>query len=1350
MGAVLQRLLGKEDKDASSSRLQDLKSNVQMTEHLEEWDELLSKLGTDVDRGLTKDKAKELNAKYGDNKLTPPKTKPKWVKFLEEMTGFFSLLLWGGSLLCFIAYSLQKAEDNLYLGVVLAVVVFVTGCFSFFQNNKADNLMNSFKKLLPPKIICVRDGNPSEVSSEKLVPGDVIKLKGGDLVPADVRIWTCSDNCVVDNSSLTGEAEPQKRKNISTHNEPLETANLAFFGTFVPEGECTGVVVNIGDKTVMGRIASLTLQTGAGPTPINIEIKHFIHIISAIAVVLGVVFFIVGWQLGADWITNLVFLISIIVANVPEGLLATVTVCLTLTAKRMHKKMVLVKNLEGVETLGSTSCICSDKTGTLTQNVMTVAQIIYGDSDTVHMQDAGSSYTKFSKTYDEENAAFKALIRCATLNNTAEFTSKEDEEGNVLPFKQEVRQGDGTTIEQVMWKLSGNASEQGFLKFIQPLQDVEEFQKQNEKVFAIPFNSRNKYQVHVHKQMQYNKEDGSNDGPRVVLMKGAPERVIGRCSHVNLNGNIVPMTKELQDRIEDLQVQLSEGGLRCLGFAELELDEHEYPPDYKYHDGKDDNCSTPNFPLGEFANEQLRKQEEEEAKAAGKKGAALPPHEKSYKGLIFIGIMALIDPPRPAVPGAVEKCKTAGIKVIMVTGDHPVTAQAIAHKVGILWSQTRGEAEALNSRFQRHHGDPGFIDPDLVQAIVVPGSEISVNTSDDEWEGILEHPQIVFARTSPQQKLVIVEKNQQRGYIVAVTGDGVNDSPALKQADIGVAMGIMGSEVSKNAADMILLDDNFASIVAGVEEGRLIFDNLKKSICYTLTSNIPEISPFLCFICFQTPLPLSTVLILGIDLGTDMIPAISMAYEEAEADIMKRPPRNAKTDRLVTKKLIVFAYLQIGMMQASAGFYTWMVVLNDYGFPPHILLGLDTGSTWGRMPMYCKFDGGQYVSPTGDVDLDSDPTIDPPTREYPFWDIGDHGNIIDCDFPIRNVAGGSGTPSGFDKYDQSTYSSTSTSSKSSFSTESIAALESVNYYEYVPWRARQSPFWKDEWLYYTLEDSAGGVETLGGGLGNAVPVIYFTYQPAGLWSLCLANSVLSPTNNEPIWSNWQEKWETRDISSAPNCTTATAELEFSTYKDATFCNGKYWWDYNTGIDRTEYPDYNPDCKEVDASEHQIRWCETCSRECILGDSLDDRGDLGSRTGCANIASRMSQKEALHHAQGAYFVSIVIVQWADLLICKTRWLSLRHQGMRNQTMNFALFFETLLAAWLCYCLPINDGLGTRNLRFTHWFPAIPFSMAIFMYDEVRKYIMRTTSPEKTDEFTGQVTRMKGWLELNTYY
>ena len=410
----------------------------------------------------------------------------------------------------------------------------------------------------------------------------------------------------------------------------------------------------------------------------------------------------------------------------------------------------------------------------------------------------------------------------------------------------------------------------------------------------IPFNSANKYQVSIHEQ------DGKT--PYRLVMKGAPERILERCSTIWVNGNEEPLNNHWKKQFYDSYMALGGLGEHVLGFCDFELPEDKFNKDYKFDIEEKDN-----FPLD---------------------------------GLRFVGLMSMIDPPRAAVPDAVAKCRSAGIKVIMVTGDHPITAKAIAKNVGIISATTRtvedyaeeqGKPVTEISQAERRAN---------CHAAVVHGGEIKDLKDEEIDEILMYHSEIVFARTSPQQKLIIVEGCQRMGAIVAVTGDGVNDSPALKKADIGVAMGIAGSDVSKQAADMILLDDNFASIVTGVEEGRLIFDNLKKSIAYTLTSNIPEISPFLFFILCDVPLPLGTVTILCIDLGTDMVPAISMAYEKAESDIMKRPPRNPFTDKLVNERLISMAYGQIGMIQASAGFFVYFVIMAENGFWPSRLFGL--------------------------------------------------------------------------------------------------------------------------------------------------------------------------------------------------------------------------------------------------------------------------------------------------------------------------------------------------------------------------------------------------------------------------
>merc|ERR1719497_281172 len=571
------------------------------------------------------------------------------------------------------------------------------------------------------------------------------------------------------------------------------------------------------------------------------------------------------------WLEAIIFLIGIIVANVPEGLLATVTVCLTLTAKRMAAKNCLVKNLEAVETLGSTSCICSDKTGTLTQNRMTVAHMWFDNT----IIEADTTEDQSGIAHDKASQTWSALARVGGLCNRAEFRAGQEE----FPILKK--------------ECNGDASETAILKFVElSVGNVVGMRARNKKVAEIPFNSTNKYQVSIHEQ-----ED--KDDPRhVLVMKGAPERILDRCTNILLHGEEVPLDEGMKEAFNNAYLELGGLGERVLGFCHYYLPADQFPKGFKFEIDEPQN-----FPL-----------------------------EK----LTFVGLVSMIDPPRAAVPDAVAKCRSAGIKVIMVTGDHPITAKAIAKGVGII---SEGN-ETVEDIAQRLNIPIEEVNPRDANACVVHGGQLK-DLKRDELDDILKHhSEIVFARTSPQQKLIIVEGCQRLGSIVAVTGDGVNDSPALKKADIGVAMGIAGSDVSKQAADMILLDDNFASIVTGVEEGRLIFDNLKKSIAYTLTSNIPEITPFLVFMCFSVPLPLGTVTILCIDLGTDLLPAISLAYEQAESDIMKRNPRNKFTDKLVNERLISMAYGQIGMIQALAGFVCYFVILMQNGFLPGDIIGL--------------------------------------------------------------------------------------------------------------------------------------------------------------------------------------------------------------------------------------------------------------------------------------------------------------------------------------------------------------------------------------------------------------------------
>ncbi|PKU38869.1 sodium potassium-transporting atpase subunit hypothetical protein [Limosa lapponica baueri] len=683
---------GKKERD-----MDELKKEVSMDDHKLSLDELHRKYGTDLSRGLTTARAAEILARDGPNSLTPPPTTPEWVKFCRQLFGGFSLLLWIGAILCFLAYGIQSAmeeepnNDNLYLGVVLAAVVIITGCFSYYQEAKSSKIMESFKNMVPQQALVVRNGEKMSINAEGVVVGDLVEVKGGDRIPADLRIIS-AHGCKVDNSSLTGESEPQTRSPDFSNENPLETRNIAFFSTNCVEGTARGIVISTGDRTVMGRIASLASGLEGGKTPIAMEIEHFIHLITGVAVFLGVSFFILSLILEYTWLEAVIFLIGIIVANVPEGLLATVTVCLTLTAKRMARKNCLVKNLEAVETLGSTSTICSDKTGTLTQNRMTVAHMWFDNQ----IHEADTTENQSGASFDKSSATWTALSRVAGLCNRAVFQASQE---NVPILKRAV---------------AGDASESALLKCIELCcGSVKEMRERYPKVVEIPFNSTNKYQLSIHKNAN------TSESRYLLVMKGAPERILDRCSTILIHGKEQPLDEEMKDAFQNAYLELGGLGERVLGFCHLALPDDQFPEGFQF------DTDEVNFPVDK---------------------------------LCFVGLMSMIDPPRAAVPDAVGKCRSAGIKVIMVTGDHPITAKAIAKGVGII-SEGNETVEDIAARLNIPVSQ---VNPRDAKACVVHGSDLKDMTSEQLDDILRHHTEIVFARTSPQQKLIIVEGCQRQ------------------------------------------------------------------------------------------------------------------------------------------------------------------------------------------------------------------------------------------------------------------------------------------------------------------------------------------------------------------------------------------------------------------------------------------------------------------------------------------------------------------------------------------------------------------------------------------------------------
>eukprot|EP00199_Chlamydomonas_sp_CCMP681_P000009 CAMPEP_0119101430 /NCGR_PEP_ID=MMETSP1180-20130426/476_1 /TAXON_ID=3052 ORGANISM="Chlamydomonas cf sp, Strain CCMP681" /NCGR_SAMPLE_ID=MMETSP1180 /ASSEMBLY_ACC=CAM_ASM_000741 /LENGTH=1208 /DNA_ID=CAMNT_0007085549 /DNA_START=49 /DNA_END=3675 /DNA_ORIENTATION=+ len=883
----------------------------------------------DMQAGLTGSQVAANRLKHGWNRLTPPKSTPGWLLYLLQYANFFSILLVAGGLLCFIAYGIDGSDvSNLYLGIILEVVVFITSTFSYVQEAKSNAIMLGFKNMVPKKCKVVRDGATAILDAADLVPGDIVEYQEGDAVPADLRALE-SHNLKVDNSALTGESEAQER-NADTvvpgdsHKaasgkapEPgvgwtpaIEAGNMLWFSTIVTSGHGKGLVIGTGDNTMMGQIAGLVSDSGDGDTkpPLIQDIDRFIRWVSAAAITLGIAFLGTGLGLGVQTVVqSLVYCISVIVATVPEGLLATLTVALALTAKRMHTKSMLVKFLQGVETLGCTTVIASDKTGTLTQNRMTVQHCWYDNTlfdipaprnEVQRVQMMADKEAKGFQGWfklDPTNPTFVMLHKVAAICSNSDFmlsTNALDPAAPMLDMAVEWQKSD---FDLLGLQCTGDASESGLLKMVQFVRDAKEYRTKLPKLFEIKFNSTNKWQLSVHTDLE-----APAGSPPLMVLKGAPEKVWERCTHIISNGEVHPLTPEWEAKFTEAYEKLGSLGERVLGFAYRQLDgmAHDYPYD---------DQPTPNFPTD---------------------------------GLTFAGLISLMDPPREGVLEAVATCKRAHVRVYMVTGDHPITATAIAREIGILDMHMEKSGRGI------------VISGDNLRDVMEIEDEVARTA---EWDRILSHEQIVFARVTPAHKLLIVENNQRLGQIVAVTGDGVNDAPALKRANIGISMGISGKDVSKEAADMILMDDNFASIVNGIEEGRLIFDNLKKSIMYTLTSKPPELIPFLLWVAARLPLSLSTILILAVDIGTDMLPAIGLAYEHRESAIMLRPPRSAQKDPLVDFPLLLYTYIHIGVIQCIAAYYGFFVALNDYGYPPRILLGLGLG--WPLHPLICTNGG---------------------------------------------------------------------------------------------------------------------------------------------------------------------------------------------------------------------------------------------------------------------------------------------------------------------------------------------------------------------------------------------------------
>ncbi|KAJ1857852.1 hypothetical protein GGH12_001387 [Coemansia sp. RSA 1822] len=821
--------------DHDNKNADDTAKNIDITEHLLSLEQVCTKYSVQVNAarpqdsfGLGNAQAAKLLVDNGPNTLTPPKRKSALQKYIICLTSLFNLMLIAAGILVYIVLAIDYKDNkaNVYMGAILIGVAFLNAVIEWYQERKSENTLAALLQMIPPKTHVIRERKLESVQSADVVVGDVLFLRMGDKVPADCYVFAATD-LKVDNSSLTGESEPQEREPGNTMRNPFEATNLAFNGTLAVSGSAYAIVVRTGDGTVLGQIAGLTAGEEKAESPMSHEIARFVRIIASVALLTAVVFFATGMGLYNDFAFSINFAIGTFVAFVPEGLPATVTMLLTIAAKRMAAENVLVKDLQGVETLGAITCLATDKTGTLTRNQMMVTNLwtngtMYAATRTHN--DVGESISSGNIT------GVREILLTSTLCCSVKFDRSD------VPIDKR--------------QLLGDATESGLVRFAfsRLSGDFDEVQAQHMKVFEIPFNSANKWMLSVHKLTHDN-------GPLTLMMKGAPERVLRLCSTILYQDRIIPLTDAHRAEYEEMYQYMASQGHRVLAFAQLQLDGSAYPEDFTFD----------------------------------KKRANYP-----ETGYTFVGLASLEDPPKHGVREAIGRCRSAGIQVIMVTGDHPLTAEAIGRKINLMVGETR---DGVAVRTGRNVNDIG---EDEYDAVVIHGESIA-NMSDADWDLVFRKPEVIFARTSPKNKLEIVTRAQALGHICGVTGDGVNDSPALKKADLGIAMNESGSDVSKEAASMILLDDNFATIVKGIEEGRLIFANLKKSIRYTLAHSIPEVIPQIMYIIVPLPPMITSIMILVIDLGFEVLAALTYAWEPPESSngLMKLPPRKPVTMRSI-------------------------------------------------------------------------------------------------------------------------------------------------------------------------------------------------------------------------------------------------------------------------------------------------------------------------------------------------------------------------------------------------------------------------------------------------------------------
>ncbi len=804
--------------------------------------------------GLASQEAQARLATYGRNVISGAPGVPLYRKFWTHLTHTMAVLLWVAGLIAILGGSPG-------LGIVIWVVVLVNAIFSFWQEHRAEQAVETLERLLPAHARVMRAGQEAEIPAAEVVPGDVLVLAEGDNIPADARVVE-EYGLRVNHATLTGEAMPIRKMADASLREgltELERPNLVFAGTSVVSGTARAIVFETGMTTQFGRIANLTQAVKEAPSRLQQEMARVTRVASMLAIALGVIVFVVGMtDVGMPAINAFIFGIGIIVAVIPEGLLPTVTLSLAMAVQRLAQKGVLVKKLAVVETLGNTSVICTDKSGTLTQNQMMVSQVWVGGQ---RLEVSGVGYEPkggFAPTPTGDLACdLGELLTAATLCNNSRLNPP--------------------SADHPQWTCLGDQTEAA-LRVVALKRGVDDHAagRAFPRVHELPFDARRKRMSTIHQMPVTDAVAGDEWRTKfglseceVVFVKGAPREVLALCTHIWMGGQSVPLDNVMRAQVLAANDDYARNALRVLALATREM-----PPHAERVNG----------------------------------GAAYTP-ERIERDLTFLGLLAMMDPPRPEVAAAVKACRMAGIRMVMVTGDYGLTAESVARRVGLLATASPR---------------------------ILTGAEIETMT-DADLSAALDD-ELICARMAPEHKLRLVAAFQARGDTVAVTGDGVNDAPALRKADIGIVMGVTGTDVAKEAADVILTGDNFGNIVSALEEGRAVYDNIRKFITYILASNVPEVVPFILAALFKLPPALTVAQVLAVDLGTDLLPALALGADTPQPNVMNRPWRRRKT--LFDRQLLLRA-LWLGAIETALCYLAFFWVYRQAGHTnllalPHI------------------------------------------------------------------------------------------------------------------------------------------------------------------------------------------------------------------------------------------------------------------------------------------------------------------------------------------------------------------------------------------------------------------------------